>query len=297
MKKKRSPLITLLIVFCIIMFFGLLSTFVSDDNMDGVSFQGDKVGVIKVEGVIMNSEEVLRQLAELENNNSVKAIVLRIDSPGGAVAPSQEIYSELMRIKKTKKIVTSMGTVAASGGYYIACATDEIFANAGTITGSIGVIMEFANFKNLMEKIGLNTVTIKSGKMKDVGNPMRDMTEHERAYMQELIMDVYEQFVEDISAGRGIPKEKIYPLADGRILTGRKAFQENLVDNIGTINDAIRRAGELGGIRGKPVVIYPKKKKINIFDFAFEESKSQINNYISEKGFSLNYQMKLPTSK
>jgi protease-4 len=270
-----------------------MSTFFSTDNFKGSPFKGEKVGIIKIEGVILDSEEVLRQLEEFEKNSSVKAIVLRIDSPGGAVAPSQEIYNEIKKLNQKKKIITSMGAVAASGGYYIACATQEIFASGGTITGSIGVIMEFANFQTLMDKIGISAEVIKSGKLKDVGNPMRQMTHEERDYLKALILDVYEQFVEDISTGRDIPKEKIYPIADGRILTGRKALEENLIDNIGTIKDAVRRAAELGGIEGEPEVIYAKKKRLNFFDVVFEETESRINNFLTEKKFSIGYIMNL----
>jgi protease-4 len=276
------------------MFFGIISTIFSANKFESISFKGEKVGIIKIEGVIFDSDQILRQLEEFENSNSVKAIVLRINSPGGAVAPSQEIYKEIKRIKEKKKIVTSMGSVAASGGYYIACATDEIFANPGTITGSIGVVMEFANFQKLMDKIGVSAETIKSGKLKDTGNPMRKMTKQEKEYLQEVILDVYEQFVEDISKGRNISKEKIYPIADGRILTGRKALEEKLIDKIGTIKDAINRAAKLGGIKGKPEVVYAKKKRLSFFDMAFEEGKSMINNYLNEKDFSINYLMTLP---
>jgi len=295
MKKRRSPLVTILIIFCIIMFFGFMSSFFSANRLQGVPFQGEKVGVIKVEGVIVDSEEILRQLEEFEKNSSVKAIVLRINSPGGAVAPSQEIYQELLRLKEDMVIVTSMGSVAASGGYYIACATDEIYANAGSITGSIGVIMEFANFEQMMGKIGITSKAITSGKLKDVGNPMRPMTEDEQTYLKVLVMDVYEQFVEDISTGRNIPKEKIYPIADGRVLTGRLALKEDLIDAIGTIKDAINRAGELAGIEGKPEVIYAKKKRLNIFDMALEETKSYVDNVLTQKNFSINYLIDIPT--
>jgi protease-4 len=274
-----------------------MSTFFSADNITSVPFSGDKVGIVKVEGVIFDSEDVLRQLDEFEHNHNVKAIVLRINSPGGAVAPSQEIYHELNRLRKMKTIVTSMGTVAASGGYYIACATDEIFANAGTITGSIGVIMEFANFENLMGKIGISSEVIKSGKLKDVGHPMRKMTAEERAYLQALISDVYEQFVEDISDGRGMLKEKIYPIADGRVLTGRMALKEDLIDRIGTIRDAVKRAAELAGIEGEPEVIYAKKKRLGFFDFAFEETQNKIKEALSEQKFSVEYLMTIPTKE
>ncbi len=290
---KKSPFFTLFIIFCLILILGFISSYLPSEDFQGVSFKANKIGVVKIEGVIFDSEEILRQLDEFEKNRSVKAIVLRINSPGGAVAPSQEIYHEVMRIKQKKKIVVSMATVAASGGYYIACAADEIFANAGTITGSIGVIMEFSNFQELMGKIGISSQTIKSGKLKDVGNPMRKMTDDERAYLQALILDVYEQFVEDISKGRDLDKESIYPIADGRIMTGREAKKEKLIDEIGTIQDAIKRAAVLGGITGEPDVVYAKKKKIDLFEMFMEETQSRVKQIISEKGFSINYLMKL----
>ncbi len=293
-KRKRSPFTIIFIVFSLIMFFGLISTIISQDEFGGVSFQG-KVGVIKIEGIIFDSEEYLRQLDEFAKNKSIKAIVLRINSPGGAVAPSQEIYREILRVRKKKKVVASMGTVAASGGYYIACAADEIYANPGTITGSIGVIMEVKNIQGLMSKIGVSAESIKSGALKDVGNPMREITDSERDYLQAVIMDIYEQFVEDVSKGRQLDKAKVYPIADGRILTGRKALEEKLIDKIGTIRDAIIRAGVLGGIDGEPSVVYAKKR-LNFFGMVIEDAQSKIKNLFAEKGLSISYLMQLPSN-
>jgi protease-4 len=222
----------------------------------------DKVAVIKVEGVIMDSEDIVRQLKKYSENESVKAIVIRINSPGGAVAPSQEIYTEIgkLRRKTGQKVVVSMGSVAASGGYYIAVASDRIMANPGTLTGSIGVIMEFATFQDLMAKIGIKGEVVKSGERKDIGNAMRAMTDDERAYLQGVINDVYDQFVDAVAKGRGMKKEDVLPLADGGIFTGRQAKENGLVDELGDYEDAIALAAKLGNIEGEPKVITEDKK-------------------------------------
>lgn len=227
----------------------------------------DKVALIKVEGVIVDSEDVIDQLKKYSKNSSVKAIVLRIDSPGGAVVPSQEIYEELRKVKlqSNQKIVTSMGTVAASGGYYIASASDKIVANPGTLTGSIGVIMEFASVEQLMDKLGVKSEVVKSGARKDVGNFMRAMTPDEKAYLQGVIDDVHGQFVDAVSLGRKMKREDVWKLADGSVYTGRQAKQMGLVDELGDLEDAIRLAGKLGHIQGEPKVI-TEEKKYSIWD-------------------------------
>ncbi|HEX8953436.1 MAG TPA: signal peptide peptidase SppA, partial [Polyangia bacterium] len=180
---------------------------------------GPKVGVVELTGTITDGKDVIGQLHELRKDDSIKAIVLRIDSPGGAVAPSQEIYRAVMRTKKDKKVVCSMGTVAASGGFYVASACDKIYASAGTITGSIGVISEFPHVSGLMALAKIEVDTIKSGAMKDSGSPLRAMTDPERKFFQSFVNGVYEQFLDDVAAARKIPKETLRPLADGRILT------------------------------------------------------------------------------
>ncbi len=226
-----------------------------------------KVAVVKIEGVIMDSKEVVEQLKKYSKNDSVKAIVIRINSPGGAVAPSQEIYREIRKLKDKsgQAVVASMGSVAASGGYYIAAACDKIMANPGSLTGSIGVIMEFATIQELMSKIGIKGEVIKSGERKDIGNIMREMTPDERVYLQGVIDDVHEQFMEAVATGRNMSLDEVRPLADGGIYTGRQAKEVGLVDELGDFEDAIALAGELGGIEGEPSVI-TEEKKITIFD-------------------------------
>jgi protease IV len=227
----------------------------------------DKVAVIYIDGVIMDAKDVVDQLKKYEDDSSVKAIVLRINSPGGAVVPAQEIYREVRKLKeKTGQVViTSMGTVAASGGYYIASASDKIMANPGTLTGSIGVIMEFATAQELLNKIGIKGEVVKSGEKKDVGNFMRDMTPEERAYLQGVINDVNEQFIEAVARGRKMKVDDVRPLADGGIYTGKQAKEVGLVDQLGDLEDAITLAGKMGNIQGEPKVV-TKEKKYTIFD-------------------------------
>ncbi len=222
----------------------------------------EKVALIRVEGVIVDSREVIKLLRVYQKDDDIKAILLRVDSPGGAVAPSQEIYDTLKEIQAEgkKKVVTSMGSVAASGGYYIAAATDMIVANPGTLTGSIGVIMELTNLEGLMQKIGVESVTIKSGKNKDVGSPFRKMKPAERAILQNVLDDVHHQFIEAVAEGRSLKIETVRKLADGRIFSGRQAKDLGLVDKLGSLEAAITWAAELAGIEGKPEVVEKKEK-------------------------------------
>jgi protease-4 len=227
---------------------------------------GPKVAVIEITGTITNSEPVIEQIHKYRDDPSVKSIVLRINSPGGVVVPTQEIYTELgkLRAKTGKRIVASMGNTAASGGYYIACAADEIFANPGTLTGSIGVIMQIITAEDLLKKVGVGSEIIKSGKFKDTGSPMRAMTEEERAILQETIDDVHTQFVDAVFEGRqykGLTREQIVDYANGRVFSGQQAFERKLVDKLGDLQDAIKRAGELGGIEGEPKVIKYRPRK------------------------------------
>jgi protease-4 len=237
-----------------------------------------QIGVVEVEGVIVDSKKIIEQLADFHENSAIKAIVLRVDSPGGGVGPSQEIHDEVKRIDVDKPIVVSMGSVAASGGYYIAAPARRIFANPGTITGSIGVIMEFTNFQELLEKIGLHNQVVKSGKHKDIGSPVRPMTDEDRAILQALIDDVHSQFINSVAAGRHLDPQKVRILADGRIFTGRQAQELGLVDELGSLDAAVRHAGKLGGIDGKPDVVYPPTEKPKLIDFLIQEASSQIRN-------------------
>ena len=226
---------------------------------------GEKVGIIRVEGVILDSRDVIDELKTYAKDSSIKAVVIRIDSPGGAVAPAQEIYKEIVKLKKEKKVVASMGSVAASGGYYIACPADKIVANPGTLTGSIGVIMEIPNIEGLMKKIGVETKVIKSGKHKDIASMFKSMSEEERKILQSVLDDVHDQFIRAVSEGRDIKYENIKELADGRIFTGKKAKELGLVDTLGNLDDAVNLAGKLSGIKGEPSVV-SKKEKLSIWN-------------------------------
>jgi protease-4 len=225
------------------------------------------VAIVRVEGPILDSYQTVEELQAFADDPLVKAIVIRIDSPGGGVVPSQEIYNAVKRVRKehNKTVVASMGTVAASGGYYIAVATDRILANPGTLTGSIGVIMQMANFQELLEKIGVKSVVIKTGKFKDLGSPFRPMMEEERQLLEGVMNDTLSQFIEAVADGRSMDAAEVEQLADGRVFTGRQAKSVLLIDEIGDLHDAIKLAGELGGIEGTPRVLETTKP------FSFQE--------------------------
>lgn len=222
----------------------------------------DRIALVRVEGVILDAQQTVGELKRFADNPSVKAIVLRIDSPGGGVVPSQEIYDAVKRVrnKNNKMVVASMGTVAASGGYYIAAATDRIIANPGTLTGSIGVIMELANLEGLLKKIGVESLVVKSGRYKDIGSPLRKMSEDDRRILQSVMDDVHRQFIQAVAEGRSLDEAEVQPLADGRIFTGRQAREMKLVDELGDLEDAIRLAADLAGIEGEPKVVEPRKR-------------------------------------
>ena len=236
----------------------------------------DHVGVVTVEGVLRDSQDIVRQVEEFSRDEGVKAVVVRIDSPGGGVTPSQEIYDSLVELKTKKRIVVSMGSVAASGGYLIACAADKIVANPGTITGSISAIMHFANAEELLKKIGLKSSTVKSGKFKDIGSPTRPMTREEKALIQALVDDTYDQLLDVIARDRKIPKEALRKIADGRIFTGRQARKLGLVDDLGGMDYAVRLAGKISGIKGKPEVAYPTKKKSTLWELILQQTISTL---------------------
>jgi protease-4 len=224
----------------------------------------ERVGVVEIKGLISDSRAAIKQLERYERDPAIKAIVVRINSPGGAVGPSQEILREIEKVKQKKKVVASMGTLAASGGYYIACGADVIMANRGTATGSIGVIIQFTNVEALTKKIGLDFFNLKAGRYKDVGTPFRPMTKEEQAYMQELIDNIYQQFLRDVARNRKIPLEKMRQIAEGKVYTGEEAKKVGLVDEFGNLPDAIERAGRLGGIKGKVEAVYPAKEGFSL---------------------------------
>jgi protease-4 len=251
--------------------------------------KGDKVAVIPVKGMISDSEPVIEQLKRFGKDDSVKAIVLRIESPGGGVGPSQEIYEEVKKVGAKKPVLTSMGALTASGGYYIACATQKVFANPGTMTGSIGVIMPFMNVRELAEKIGLRGMTVKSGEYKDIGSPLRDMKPDERALLQGVVDNVHHQFVNAVAEGRNLPREDVMRIADGRIFTGEQAKALGLVDVLGNLEDAVAEAGKMGKIPGEPRVVTPPKKKISFLELLKEETRTLLEEKISGNRLQLNY--------
>lgn len=233
-----------------------------------LALAGDRVAVVEIEGLIVDALPVVRELQEHLEDPAVRAVVVRIDSPGGVVGPSQEIYDAIRRLRaKDKPVVASLGAVAASGGYYIASAADRIVANAGTLTGSIGVIMQLAELEGFFKKVGVRYEVIKSGRYKDIGSFARAMTPEERRLLQGLLDDVYQQFVDAVAEGRGLDREAVLALADGRIFTGRQARGLQMVDALGGLQDAIELAAELGGIPGKPRVLYPRRP-VSLLDLA-----------------------------
>jgi protease-4 len=236
---------------------------VRDDGLPG----GSKVAVVEVVGVIgvatdrsHEPETIVRTLGEYRDDPAVRAVVLRIDSPGGVVAPTQEIVAAVRRLREAKKpVVASLGSVAASGGYYVAVSADRIFASPGTLTGSIGVVMQLANVEGLLKKVGVEYVVVKAGAYKDVGNFARAMTPEERRILQNLLDDVYEQFIAAVAEGRGLEPQAVRAFAEGRIYSGRQAHGLKMVDDLGGLEDAIEAAARMAGLPPKPKVVYPRR--------------------------------------
>lgn len=240
------------------------------DGGESALSRKEGVGLVEVKGMILDSRETVRQLRYFYKQDAIKAVVLRVDSPGGVVAPSQEICAEVRRFAARKKIVVSMGSMAASGGYYISAPATLIYANPGTITASIGVILKLSNIEALMDKLGIKAATLKTGRFKDSGSPMRPLSAEDRAMLQAVIDNTHRQFVQAVAAGRRLPLEEVRRIADGRILSGEQARDARLVDRLGSLQDAIEEAGRLAGISGEPEVILPPRKKLHYLDLVGE---------------------------
>ncbi len=286
MKKK----IIIIIISVIVGFFFL--SIIINLLFGGMSF-GPKVAVLDISGVITKSDATIQRIHIYRDSPNVKAIVLRINTPGGSVAPVQEVFAELNKLDKP--IVASMGSTAASGGYYIACAADTIVANPGTLTGSIGVIMQFTKMKGLYDKVGLEQQIIKSGQFKDAGSAFRDLTDEEKAALQETVDDVYNQFVDAISQSRAehLTRDEIVQLADGRIFSGKQAQTHKLVDQLGNLQDAIKIAGKLGNIDGTPKVLRIQRKKSLLETILGIEQNRQLDDIINFPGVSFRYELSL----
>jgi protease-4 len=293
MKQKRILIGLGVIVVLLVIFFSALYLIGRSAGTSGRFAFGDKIAIVEIQGIIAQSSGIIEAIHEHVEDDDVKAIILRIDSPGGGVGPSQEIHREILKVKEKKKIVTSMGSVAASGGYYIACASDLIVANPGTITGSIGVIMEFTNIEELFKKIGVKGVVVKSGELKDIGSPFREMTPDEKRIIQEVIDNVHQQFIKAVAEGRKLDRSKVTQIADGRIMTGEQAKQLGLVDQMGNLEDAIDEAAKLAGIEGRPEVLYPKRR-VSLRELLIKTAASAVMDVLSERGVELNYRLLLP---
>ncbi|HOW54816.1 MAG TPA: signal peptide peptidase SppA [Syntrophorhabdaceae bacterium] len=249
---KKVFLIIIIVAAVLFFLFSMSGVFISSTG-------GDKIGIVEIEGTIADLKDVMADVVRFKEDDSIRAVIVRINSPGGAVGPTQEVASELKKLRAKKKVFVSMGSVCASGGYYIAATGEKIYANPSTITGSIGVIMQQTVVEDLMKKIGVQNNTIKAGSMKDVGNPFRKMTDSERQYLQGIIDSIHEQFIKDVAEGRKMPLENARKLSDGRIYTGLQAKEAGLIDGIGTFYDVVDEMKKAVSIKGKPELVYGKR--------------------------------------
>jgi len=284
MSMKTHPIVTALIILgATVLFLGMVMTVVLSlfGRSSALPFS-HKIGVIHIEGTITDPEPVLSQLVEFRNDRRIKAIILRIDSPGGGVGASQEIYREVQKTNQTKKVIVSLGGTAASGGYYIASAGDKIVANPGTITGSIGVIMEYIQIQELSKKIGVTLEVLKSGEFKDIGSPYRELTDREKKLIRDLISDIQEQFINAVASGRHMPVEKVREIADGRIISGAMAKDLGLVDQLGNFQDAVDLTKKILGIKGNVTLVLPKKTGIRIWDLIFQSATKALSGAVND---------------
>jgi protease IV len=229
---------------------------------------GDRIGVVDLDGVILSPQPVVSELKKFGDDSSIKAIILHVNSPGGGVAASEEIYREVKRIRKekNKKIVVSIETVGASGAYYVSAASDKIYADSGSIVGSIGVIAQWVNYGDLLKWAKLKDVVIKTGEFKDTGNPARDLTPAEQAYMQSLIDDMFHQFIKAVADGRGLKYDDVKSIANGKVWTGEQAQTMKLIDNVGDFETAVTETAKSVGISGEPTLVHPEKDRRTLMD-------------------------------
>lgn len=290
MAKRRDIVIG---AFIAILFFGFLVVFalmlvgLGQDSGEFSSLGSGNIGLVELDGPITeeSGRPVIKLLDRWKDSHSIKAIVLHINSPGGGVAISQEIYDAVLRAREEKPVVASMASVAASGGYYVACGADRIMANPGTITGSIGVIFQFHTAGELLDKIGIGTETIKSGDLKDVGTYSRAMTEPEGLMLRSVVLDTYEQFVDVVATGRGLEKEQVYPLADGSVFTGSQAKNLGLVDTLGGLHEAIDLAAELGNVDDPSVVRQSERERVTIWDLLGGDLSKSVASVLGQEKF------------
>lgn len=272
-KSTRSFLVILciLVAFAIvfIIFSGLPGSLPPGSTATAVSGSGDRIGLVELKGTITSSEEFNRQIKKYREDHSIRAILVRIDSPGGGVVASQEMYEELRKARESgKPVVVSMGALAASGGYYVACGGSRLVANRGTLTGSIGVISEFLQVRQALDKLGIDVKIIKAGRLKDAGTPTRPMTTLDERYFQSLMDEVHRQFIGVVRDERKLAEEKVVDLADGRVFTGDQAVKEGLVDTLGTFEEAVSIAAQMAGIKGEPEIVR-ERKRVSVWNSIF----------------------------
>ncbi len=285
MAKKRRPILivlTILMVTAIALGGTLILTLrFFNPSTTAILFE-DKIGVVSVTGTIASSKKTTSELAKFAKDESIKAIILRINSPGGGVGASQEIYREVQRITPHKPVVASMASVAASGGYYVAAPATKIVSNPGTITGSIGVFIQFVRLEELLNKIGVDLEIVKSGEFKDMGSPDRKLTQRDREIIDALIKDLQGQFVSAVASGRHLSIEKVQEIADGRIFSGARAKDLGLVDFIGNFQDAVEITKKVAGIHGEVELVYPKKSAGELWNLFLESSVRQLANALTQ---------------
>jgi len=270
---KKHPVLfslSLIVLIMAVLCAAVIAMLYLSSDSSAVPF-GDQVALLEIRGVISEGKPVTDLLARYQEDKDIKAIILLIESPGGGVAPSQEIYTQLTRIRDNKPVVAFLGNVAASGGYYIASGASKIVASPGSMTGSIGVVIQLSNVKDLFDKLGLDFFALKAGKYKDMGSPYREMTDDERKLLQNVIDDVHEQFITDVAKGRNLPVEQVRAVADGRIMTGSQAKDLGLVDETGNFEDALRIAKSLAGIQGKVSIVRPERKRHSLMEYFLDE--------------------------
>ncbi len=301
MDKKTANILAVTLILVVVlsflasMFFKVHTGRLSAISPDSIFQSSNRIGVVDIKGVIAEPQPVIRELDEFSRNNNIRAIIVRINSPGGGVAAAQEIYDTLVRIRKKKIVVVSMGTVAASGGYYIACGADKIVAEPGTITGSIGVIMEFFDVGDLLKWAKVKSEVVKSGKFKDIGSPFRAMKPDEKAYLQSVIDDVLLQFKAVVSENRHIPMNKVTAIADGRIFAGDQALKLGLVDKLGGLHTAKELAAKLSGIKGEPKLVYPSPPRKDFYSLLANSIANVVEERLFDNNlFKLSYILNMP---
>ena len=277
--------LTILLVVAIVL-GGTLLLVLHFFNPSSTSLFEEKIGVVSINGTISSSKKISSELVKFAKDDSISAIILRINSPGGGVGASQEIYREVQKITPQKPVVVSMGSVAASGGYYVAAPATKIVSNPGTITGSIGVFIQFVRLEELLNKIGVDLEIVKSGEFKDMGSPDRKLTQRDREILDALIKDLQGQFVSAVAAGRNLSVEKVQEIADGRIFSGARAKDLGLVDFMGNFQDAVEITKKIVGIKGDVALVYPKKSTGKLWNLFLESSARNIVGVLTEKGGS-----------